>query len=125
MTTQAQLSESVQKEFRTYKAELSDPEIPDRMEVLAANNDADAIKEAQELCEEGEGIVLLELHELDDNYDIIRNVDLSPQMTVAATQKSPNTSQDVTTANETASKVATSTQDSLPPPKKQKRGTDR
>jgi hypothetical protein len=62
-------------EDRTYKAELSDPDCPDRMEVFSATDDEDAVRQAREFCE-GEG-VLLELDELDDNYDVVRGVDLT------------------------------------------------
>ena len=65
------------EEWRTYKAELSDPESPDRMEVFGAKDDAAAIEQAYEYCKEAEGIVLLELHELNEDYDVIRDVDLS------------------------------------------------
>jgi len=62
-------------ESRTYQAELSDPDCPDRMEVFGAEDDADAIQQAREFCESE--IVLLELFELDDDYNQIRGVDLS------------------------------------------------
>ena len=62
-------------ESRTYKAELSDPDCPDRMEVFSAEDDEDAVRQAREFCE-GE-VVLLELDELDDRYDVIRGVDLA------------------------------------------------
>ena len=82
-------------DLRTYKAELSDPGCPDRMEVFSAEDDEDAViresescvnecerqftqqftGQAREFCE-GE-VVLLELDELDGNYDVIRGVDLA------------------------------------------------
>jgi len=62
-------------EYRTYQAELSDPECPDRMEVFSAENDEDAVRQAREFCE-GE-VILLELLELNDNYDVVRGVDLA------------------------------------------------
>ena len=62
-------------DLRTYKAELSDPGCPDRMEVFSAEDDEDAVRQAREFCE-GE-VVLLELDELDGNYDVIRGVDLA------------------------------------------------
>ena len=61
-------------DYHTYRAELSDPECPDRMEIFTAQDDADALLQAREYCE-GK-VTLLELHELDDDYDFIRSVDL-------------------------------------------------
>ena len=69
--------ESEVPENRTYRAELSDPDCPDRMEVFGAADDEDAIRQAYEYCE-GE-VVLLELLELDDDYNVIRGVDLWPE----------------------------------------------
>ena len=66
-----------QKEYRTYKAELSLPDDKDlRMEIILADDDEDAIGQAYEL-ENKEGVSLQELHELDDAYNIIREVNLS------------------------------------------------
>jgi len=62
--------------FRTYQAELSDPECPDRMEIFSAEDDEDAIRQAYEFAV-GE-VLLLELLEMDDDYNIIRSVDLPP-----------------------------------------------
>ena len=62
-------------EFRTYQAELSDPDCPDRMEIFSAEDDADAVLQAREFCE-GE-VILLELFELDDDCNQIRAIDLS------------------------------------------------
>lgn len=59
----------------TYQAELSDPDCPDRMEVFTAENDVEALKWAKEQCT-GE-IVLLELRQLDENYDFVRGVDIT------------------------------------------------
>ena len=61
-------------EWYTYRAELSDPETPDRMEVFLAEHDEDAIRQAYEFCTEG--VQLLELHELDNDYNELRSVDL-------------------------------------------------
>jgi hypothetical protein len=61
--------------WRTYQAELSDPGCPDRMEVFSAENDEDAVRQAREFCE-GE-VVLLELLELNENYDVVGAVDLA------------------------------------------------
>ena len=66
--------ETVEPEWHTYRAELSDPETPDRMEIFSAAGDIEAYKEAQELCT-GE-IVLLELHRLNDDYDVVHTVDI-------------------------------------------------
>jgi len=64
-------------ESYTYQAELSDPDCPDRMEVFGAENDEDALRQAYEFCE-GE-VVLLELFELDEDYNTIRSVEITPR----------------------------------------------
>ena len=64
-------------ESRTYQAELSDPDCPDRMEVFSADNDEDALQQAYRYCE-GE-VVLLELFELDEDYSVIRSVGIPPR----------------------------------------------
>lgn len=61
--------------MKHYRAEISDPDYPDRMEIFSAENDEDAVRQALEFCE-GK-IILLELHELDDDYELARGVDLS------------------------------------------------
>ena len=61
-------------ESYTYRAELSDPNWPDRFELFSAGNDLEAYRFAMGFCE-GE-VILLELHELNENYDIVRWVDL-------------------------------------------------
>lgn len=57
-----------------YRAELSDPDSPERMEVFSADNDEDALRQAFEYATGG--VILLELHELDENYDEVRAVDI-------------------------------------------------
>jgi len=69
-------SDVPEPERRIYQAELSDPEWPDRMEVFSADDDEDAIREAYEYAT-GD-VVLLELNELDENYNFLRAVDLAP-----------------------------------------------
>ena len=61
-------------ERHSYQAELYDPETPDRMEIFSADDDEDALRQAYEYTDEN--VRLLELHELDDKYDIIRSVDI-------------------------------------------------
>ena len=68
---------SAVSESYTYQAELSDPDCPDRMEVFGAENDEDALRQAYEFCE-GE-VVLLELFELDEDYNTIRSVEITPR----------------------------------------------
>jgi len=72
-----QASDVPEPEYRTYQAELSDPYCPDRMEVFGAEDDEDALRQAYDYCE-GE-VLLLELHELDDDYNIIRSVEITPR----------------------------------------------
>ncbi|OGO92527.1 MAG: hypothetical protein A2Y17_11285 [Clostridiales bacterium GWF2_38_85] len=67
----------LEPESRTFQAELSDPGYPDRMEIFNAYNDEDAIRQAYEFCE-GE-ILLLELFEMDDDYNRIRSVEITPR----------------------------------------------
>ena len=62
-------------ESRTYQAEISDPDCPDRMEVFGASDDEDALRQAYEFCE-GE-VVLLELLELDGDYNALRSVEIT------------------------------------------------
>jgi hypothetical protein len=67
----------VKNELKTYYAEYSDPEIPDRVEIIKAKDDDDAIKQAYGYCAEADEITLLklnELHNMDSN--IVREVDL-------------------------------------------------
>ena len=71
------MQESDVPERYTYKAELSDPDYPDRMEIFGADDDEDALRQAYEFCE-GE-IVLLELHQMDDDYNINRSVEITPR----------------------------------------------
>ena len=61
-------------EDRTYRAELSDPDYPNWMEVFTAANDLEAYRFAMDFI--GGEVVLLELHELDKNYEPVRWVDL-------------------------------------------------
>ena len=75
-----QASDCPEPESRTYQAELSDPECPDRMEIFGAEDDVDAIRQAKEYAT-GE-VVLLELNELDDDYNIIRSVNIPPTLTI-------------------------------------------
>jgi hypothetical protein len=70
-------AESEQDEWRTYRAEieLRGEEYP-HFEVFGADNDVDAVKKANELCNERENAVLLEVREIDDKYESIRQIDL-------------------------------------------------
>lgn len=61
-------------ESRRYRAELGDPEAPERMEVFTADGDEDALRRAYEYTA-GE-VVLLELHKLDGDYNEVRPVDI-------------------------------------------------
>ncbi len=72
--------DSEETETHTYRAELSDPDFPDRMEIFSADDDGDAIRQAREFCT-GE-IVLLELFLLDDDYNEVRGVEIKPERLV-------------------------------------------
>ena len=64
-------------EWRMYKAEIEMPDMEyPHFEVFHAENDVRAVEHANELCSEGENLTLLEVHELNENYDIIREIDL-------------------------------------------------
>ena len=69
-------SDDVPEAF-TYQAELSDPEYPDCMEVFSAESDEDALRQAYEFCEGG--VLLLELFQLDEEYNNIRSVEIAPR----------------------------------------------
>ena len=71
------ITNAAEESDRTYKAELQLPDQDDpHLEVFSAENDVEAVKYAHELCKESADIQLLEVHELDENYDIIREIDL-------------------------------------------------
>ena len=74
----AQGSKSIDEEIdRTYKAELKLPDQKDlHFEVFTAVDDVAAVKYAYELCMDWDDVQLMEVHELNDNYDIIREIDL-------------------------------------------------
>ena len=57
---------SRQDEQRIYHADFSDPQIPERMEIIWAKDDAHALEQANEICGEAKGILLLELKEVDN-----------------------------------------------------------
>ena len=64
-------------EWRTYKAEIALPDMEyPHLEVFGADNDVDAVNQAHELCNEMKNSYLLEVHELNENYDSIRQIDL-------------------------------------------------
>jgi len=65
-------------DWKTYKVELSDPEVEDRMEIISAESDERAIQQAYEFTNEREGVLLLEVLEMDADYNEIRNLDLPP-----------------------------------------------
>jgi hypothetical protein len=61
-------------EYFTYKAELSDPDYPDRFEVFTATSDLDAYHLAMDFCKSE--VTLLELQQLNEKYEPVRWVDL-------------------------------------------------
>lgn len=73
----ADRGDAAELESRTYQAELRDPDCPDRMEVFGADDDEDALRQAYEFCD-GD-VVLLELFELDSDYNQIRSVGITPR----------------------------------------------
>jgi hypothetical protein len=63
-------------EFFDYRAELSDPDCEDRMEMFNATDDEDAIRQAYAYT--SDTVLLLELHQMDEDYNIVRHIDLPP-----------------------------------------------
>jgi hypothetical protein len=64
--------------FRIYHADYIDPDNSPLMEIIAAMDDADALKQANEICTETTGITLVELNEVSENGDM-REVVIVPQ----------------------------------------------
>jgi len=69
-----------ESKLRLYRAELCDPECPDRMEIISAENDEDAVRQAYGFA--AGGVVLLEINELDENFDIVRGLEIPPNRLV-------------------------------------------
>lgn len=69
---------TVDDEWLTYKAEIHDPTEPKdpTLVVFMASSDEDALKQAYEHCLEIEDATLLEVHELDYDYDSIRELEV-------------------------------------------------
>ena len=67
-------------ESRTYQAELSDPDCPDRVELFTAEDDVDALRQARAFCD-GK-VLLLRLDEMDENCDILNSVDVTPKVVI-------------------------------------------
>jgi hypothetical protein len=65
-------------DWKTYKVELSDPDIADRMEIISAESDERAIEQAYELANEREGVVLLEIIEMDADFNGVRSLEITP-----------------------------------------------
>ena len=61
--------------FRIYLAEFDDPDIPNRMKIIFAQADEDALEQALSFTDEYEGISLLHLTEVDENYHDIRIIE--------------------------------------------------
>jgi len=77
--TEALEAEEATTEFPkdyTYRAELSDPDYPDRMEIFSATDDEDAIRQAYAFTTHE--VLLLELHQMDEDYNEVRSIDLPP-----------------------------------------------
>jgi len=66
-----------QENLKIYHADFYDPEISERMEIIAAVDDLDAWQKANCICAESEKIRLLELNDVDENGDM-REVYSSP-----------------------------------------------
>jgi hypothetical protein len=61
--------------LRTYLVDLHDPEIPDRLEIVKAANDDEAIEQALEFMDEGYGIKIIQIAETDENHNELRCLD--------------------------------------------------
>jgi len=68
-------ADDVPEDF-TYRAEISDPDCEDRMEIFSATDDEDAIRQAYAYT--SDTVLLLELHQMDEDYNIVRHIDLPP-----------------------------------------------
>ena len=68
------MHESDVPEGFTYRVELSDPNYPDRMEIISATDDEDAIRQAYSFT--SHEVVLLELHQFDEDFNEVRSVGL-------------------------------------------------
>lgn len=64
--------------YPLYRAELSDPNSEDRFEIFRAKDDDDAFEISYSFVtshlSDDDGIVLLEIHLLNESYDYVRNV---------------------------------------------------
>ncbi|MCL1842617.1 MAG: hypothetical protein FWF79_02270 [Defluviitaleaceae bacterium] len=67
-----------QDSLRIYHADFYDPEDSERMEIIVAIDDADALRQAKEICIESTGVLLAELNEVDENGEM-REVSFTPQ----------------------------------------------
>ena len=81
-------NQSHQPEWLMYKAEIFNPEEPEYPEltVFHENDDTSAIEYASDLCING--LKLLEVHQLDENYDSIRMLDLGDKAYVVQATES-------------------------------------
>ena len=116
----------LEQNLKVYHADFNDPEIDERMEIIMAKDDADAISQANEICREAEEITLLALHEIDNNHDS-REVNLTLPTTTQKHERNPRVN--ATEKEATAVKKDKSASQEKPEKpaksKKHKRGEDR
>jgi len=65
--------------LRIYHADFTDPEIENRMGIISAKDDIEALAKAIAICTEAEGIVLDELNEI-DSEGVSRKIDIVQQV---------------------------------------------
>ena len=113
-----------QDNLRVYHADFTDPEIDERMEIIRARDDADALRQANIICEEAEGIALVELNEIDEDFNS-REVEIPRNAVVQETRNNatlPSVRKEAETQAVSDNKSSPSKETK---PKKQYRGEDR
>jgi len=66
--------------LRTYFVELADPDITDRIEIIFAHTDDDAIEQALAYADEYDGVSISQLAEIDDDSNIIRHIEFEQSL---------------------------------------------
>jgi len=74
------LQKSEESKLRTYFAEFNDPDIFNRLEIIHAHTDDEAIEQALAFVDEYDGVALLQLTEIDDNSNIIRRIEFEQSL---------------------------------------------
>jgi hypothetical protein len=110
-----------QPKLRTYFVDLHDPDIPDRLEIVKAANDDEAIEKALEILDEGYGIALLQIIETDEYYNELRCVNFDNSLAYELEESEEFPSIEIQPQKSLTETPPIST----PPPKKKNRGMSR